>query len=179
MEKCKRIARQRYTAQARQEFVALFKKSGLTQSEFARQHDLKLCTLHQWLHRAKKPTKSPGGGFKGVFLPAGFNPEGAAVDVGFIQDGALRIWPLWRSRSSGRLHRQIQSDETDLLYYGYRFYNASMGVWPSRDPIEEIGGINQYGFTLNNRILPVSVVRDARAWLAPDRLLANLAVQPT
>ena len=27
--------------------------------------------------------------------------------------------------------------ETGLYYYGYRFYNPSLGRWPSRDPIEE------------------------------------------
>ena len=30
-------------------------------------------------------------------------------------------------------------DETGLLYYGYRYYNASMGRWVSRDPLEEEG----------------------------------------
>jgi RHS repeat-associated protein len=28
-----------------------------------------------------------------------------------------------------------QDDETDLLYYGYRYYNASTGRWLSRDPL--------------------------------------------
>ena len=58
MEQSKRNGRGHYTAGARQEFVALFEKSNLTQTEFARQHDLKLCTLHQWLHRTRRPTKS-------------------------------------------------------------------------------------------------------------------------
>lgn len=39
--------------------------------------------------------------------------------------------------------------ETDLLYYGYRFYNPSLGRWLSRDPIEEAGGKNLYGFLHN------------------------------
>ena len=47
MEQSKRNGRGHYTDGARQEFVARFEKSNLTQSEFARQHDLKLCTLHQ------------------------------------------------------------------------------------------------------------------------------------
>jgi RHS repeat-associated protein len=29
-------------------------------------------------------------------------------------------------------------DESNLLYYGYRYYNASTGRWLSRDPVEEI-----------------------------------------
>ena len=30
--------------------------------------------------------------------------------------------------------------------YGYRWYNTYTGGWPSRDPIEEEGGVNLYGF---------------------------------
>ncbi len=40
--------------------------------------------------------------------------------------------------------------ETNLCYYGFRFYNPSTGRWPSRDPIEEEGGINLYAFVFNN-----------------------------
>jgi RHS repeat-associated protein len=32
---------------------------------------------------------------------------------------------------------KCQDDETDQLYYGYRYYNPSTGRWLSRDPIEE------------------------------------------
>ncbi len=42
--------------------------------------------------------------------------------------------------------------ETGLLYYGYRYYNPSTGRWLSRDPIEEDGGVNLYGFCENNGI---------------------------
>jgi RHS repeat-associated protein len=45
-----------------------------------------------------------------------------------------------------RFSTKYQDDETDLLYYGYRFYNPSTGRWPIRDPIEEKGGINLYEF---------------------------------
>ncbi len=38
-----------------------------------------------------------------------------------------------------RFSTKYQDDETDLLYYGYRYYNASTGRWNSRDPIEEWG----------------------------------------
>ena len=30
--------------------------------------------------------------------------------------------------------------ETGLHYYGYRYYNPTLGRWPSRDPIGELGG---------------------------------------
>lgn len=42
-----------------------------------------------------------------------------------------------------RFSTKYQDDETDLLYYGYRYYDASTGRWLSRDPIEEQGGLNR------------------------------------
>ena len=37
-----------------------------------------------------------------------------------------------------------------LHLYGYRYYDPLTGRWPSRDPIEEAGGMNLYGFVGNN-----------------------------
>jgi uncharacterized protein RhaS with RHS repeats len=37
-----------------------------------------------------------------------------------------------------------------VAYYGYRYYDPKTGRWPSRDPIEEKGGVNLYGFIGNN-----------------------------
>jgi RHS repeat-associated protein len=42
--------------------------------------------------------------------------------------------------------------ETGLYYYGARYYNASTGKWPSRDPIGEKGGPNLYAFVRNDSI---------------------------
>jgi RHS repeat-associated protein len=42
--------------------------------------------------------------------------------------------------------------ETGLYYYGYRYYDPMTGRWPSRDPIEESGGINLYAFVYNDGI---------------------------
>jgi RHS repeat-associated protein len=42
--------------------------------------------------------------------------------------------------------------ETGLIYYGRRFYDPRLGRWLSRDPKEEIGGVNLYGFVGNNGI---------------------------
>ena len=38
----------------------------------------------------------------------------------------------------------------DVTYYAYRYYDPLTGRWPSRDPIEEEGGVNLYGFNYNN-----------------------------
>jgi len=47
---------------------------------------------------------------------------------------------------------KYEDSETCLLYYGFRYYDAETGRWPSRDPIEEWGGLNLYGFVRNNPI---------------------------
>ena len=48
-----------------------------------------------------------------------------------------------------RFSTKYQDDETDLLYYGYRYYSANAGRWNSRDPIGESGGKNLYAFVSN------------------------------
>jgi RHS repeat-associated protein len=42
--------------------------------------------------------------------------------------------------------------ETGLYYYGYRFYSPTLMRWLNRDPIEEDGGLNLYGFCRNNSL---------------------------
>ena len=42
--------------------------------------------------------------------------------------------------------------ETALVYYGFRFYNPSTGRFVNRDPAEEAGGVNLYGFCANNAV---------------------------
>lgn len=37
--------------------------------------------------------------------------------------------------NSFRFSTKHQDDESDLLYYGYRYYNPSTGTWPNRDPL--------------------------------------------
>lgn len=51
-----------------------------------------------------------------------------------------------------RFSTKFQDDETDLLFYGYRYYSANTGRWLSRDPIGELGGPNLYGFVGNDPI---------------------------
>ena len=43
-------------------------------------------------------------------------------------------------------------DGIDWYYYGFRYYDPVTGRWPSRDPIEERGGLNLYGFVKNDAI---------------------------
>jgi len=43
-------------------------------------------------------------------------------------------------------------DGPGLYYYGFRFYDPNLQRWLNRDPIQEIGGVNLYGFLLNSPI---------------------------
>jgi len=51
-----------------------------------------------------------------------------------------------------RFSTKYQDDETDLVYYGFRYYAAARGTWLSRDPIEEEGGECLYGAGANNLV---------------------------
>ena len=57
-----------------------------------------------------------------------------------------------------RFSTKYQDDETDLLYYGYRYYNASTGRWISRDPAEEEGGLSLYALADNNSVTGVDTL---------------------
>jgi RHS repeat-associated protein len=72
-----------------------------------------------------------------------------------------------------RFSTKYDDDESDLLYYGYRYYNPSTGRWLSRDPIGEKGGLNIYAFTGNNLITQID--SDGRGIVDCLKALADLA----
>jgi RHS repeat-associated protein len=45
-----------------------------------------------------------------------------------------------------RFSTKYQDDQTDLLYYGYRYYSPNTGRWISRDQLGENAGLNLYRF---------------------------------
>jgi RHS repeat-associated protein len=51
-----------------------------------------------------------------------------------------------------RFSTKRYDEQTGLYYYGYRFYNPTLGRWLTRDPLGELGGINLYGFVGNNPV---------------------------
>jgi len=56
-----------------------------------------------------------------------------------------------------RFHDAILStkyfdDESELAYFGYRYYSPELGRFISRDPMEEDGGLHQYGFVKNEPV---------------------------
>lgn len=64
---------------------------------------------------------------------------------GKIVSGSLSVCPFGFSS-------KYMDDETELVYYGYRYYDSENGRWLNRDPMEEDGGINLYCMTGNNTI---------------------------
>jgi RHS repeat-associated protein len=54
-----------------------------------------------------------------------------------------------------RFSTKVYDSQTGLLDFGYRRYSPPLGVWLSRDPLEELEGPNLYGFVGAN---PVNAV---------------------
>jgi RHS repeat-associated protein len=57
-----------------------------------------------------------------------------------------------------------QSNRAGVAYYGYRYYDPVTGRWPSRDPIEERGGINLYGFVGNDSVNSIDLLGEFSFW---------------
>lgn len=51
-----------------------------------------------------------------------------------------------------RFSSKYTDPETGLSYYGHRYYSATLGRFINRDPIEESGGLNLYGFVGNDGV---------------------------
>jgi len=49
-----------------------------------------------------------------------------------------------------RFSSKESHEPSGLVYYLYRFYDPNLQRWINRDPIEEAGGINLYGFLYND-----------------------------
>jgi len=82
-------------------------------------------------------------------------PSGAAIatppaqqEYGPFGDLLRATGPMTKAHPI-RFSTKYQDDETDLLYYGFRYYNASTGRWLIRDPLQETGGRNLYTFVAN------------------------------
>ncbi|HEY3760699.1 MAG TPA: RHS repeat-associated core domain-containing protein [Verrucomicrobiae bacterium] len=51
----------------------------------------------------------------------------------------IRMTGLMSKNDPFRFSTKYDDDESDLLYYGYRYYKPSTGTWISRDPLRENG----------------------------------------
>ena len=57
-----------------------------------------------------------------------------------------------------RFSTKYYDAETDLYYYGYRYYSPALGRWISRDPISERGGNNLYAFCANRSLSCIDLI---------------------
>jgi len=64
----------------------------------------------------------------------------------------LRCEGAYAKENPFRFSTKFTDDETGLVYYGRRYYSPSQGRFLGRDPIEEKGGLNLYGFVSNDPI---------------------------
>jgi RHS repeat-associated protein len=64
----------------------------------------------------------------------------------------IRSIGAFADENTFRFSTKYTDPETGLLYYGYRYYDPVTGRWPSRDPLQERGGTNLYGFVGNDGV---------------------------
>jgi RHS repeat-associated protein len=64
----------------------------------------------------------------------------------------LRTTGAYAKTNPIRFSTKYTDNETGLIYYGFRYYDAHNGRFINRDPIEERGGMNLYGFCGNDGV---------------------------
>jgi RHS repeat-associated protein len=69
-----------------------------------------------------------------------------------------------------RFSTKYQDDESDLLYYGFRYYAPTTGRWINHDPVAERGGLNLYAFISNH---PNNAVDPTGLWAIFDSFEHN------
>ncbi len=52
---------------------------------------------------------------------------------------------------------QYTDRETNLVYFGFRFYHPELGRFVNRDPVAEVGGANLYRFVNNNPVSNIDI----------------------
>ena len=81
-------------------------------------------------------------------LKLGFEPN-----RGISQSGPIQGLNLPKPLATRAVHHRSSRPKTmGVTYYTYRYYDPVTGRWPSRDPIEEEGGVNLYGFVGNDGV---------------------------
>jgi RHS repeat-associated protein len=71
-----------------------------------------------------------------------------------------------------RFSTKYEEAESGFLYYGFRYYDPETGRWPNRDPIDERGGINVYGFVRNIPLLYLDILgkEPGGGWDIPEMI---------
>jgi integrase/recombinase XerD len=83
------------------------------------------------------------------------------------------------SLSNNDSAEEVSPPETmGVTDYGYRYYDPVTGRWPSRDPIDEEGGLNLYGFVENNGINIVDLLgNELKEYQAGSANVVELSVE--
>jgi len=76
----------------------------------------------------------------------------------------LRVSGSMAKANPFRFSTKYQDDETEFLYYGYRYYDARNGRWVNRDPVGETGGANLYGFVGNSPLSTIDPLGMDYSW---------------
>ena len=76
----------------------------------------------------------------------------------------IRITGVMAKNNPFRFSTKYADDESDLLYYGYRYYKPSTGTWPNKDPMQEKGGLNLYGAIGNDEVNKSDYLGLVSAW---------------
>jgi RHS repeat-associated protein len=95
-----------------------------------------------------------GNGNVAVLVNAADGSESARYEYGPFAE-PIRATGLLAKENPFRFSTKYQDDETDLLYYGYRYYSFAAGRWLSRDPIGEAGSLNLFLFVSGD---PMSLI---------------------
>jgi RHS repeat-associated protein len=98
-----------------------------------------------------------GNGNISALVSASAETQTAAYEFGPFGE-VIRAEGTGANSCPVRFSTKYQDPETDLLYFGERYYCAATGRWLSRDPIDEQGGLNVYAFVQNDPISGVDVL---------------------
>ena len=103
-------------------------------------------------------------------------PAGQKTASGiFLRSRSTRARKIFRNSRKPRLVARPATTKSasGVRYYGFRYYQPNTGRWLSRDPIQERGGPNIYGFVGNDPIFQVDVAGLAGVGAAPTTLPAT------
>jgi RHS repeat-associated protein len=84
-------------------------------------------------------------------IPESFGGQQDAGEFELVAGTAFTT-PAPKPANPFRFSTKYTEMESGLVYYGMRYYSPDLGRWLSRDPIEELGGLNLYGFSINNPV---------------------------
>jgi len=137
-------------------------------------------------------------GWKGTFHPS-FDGNGNLMALHEASTGNMvaayeydpfgnpvRTSGVYAKENPIRFSGKYFDNETSLSYFGFRYYNASLGRFINRDPLEERGGWNLYKYLKQGASDPYAGASGVQgtSWSteweqAQDRLLSNTSLPHT